>query len=366
MKTGRGGGEHRRAERHRLLGGRHRDVHVHHVRHRLHDERALVRDAADRDARPRSGSPTTESARRSRASRTPSPRPARGRCRGASVPSWIPVIAPLSRWLASGVRRPFIQSSASTALSPGGIASAARSSSGMIRSVHAVIKPLARRRVRRAELGRHDFERPAKQLLEPGVHVAKRRLPGLVANHARQHRAVDLAADAGDQRLRLLGSWRHQDVAGAGPHHLEQLIRLDAAADRAHVRVERAHRDDRRARNPQLVCPFVAHGSERRLRRPGLGAQRRLEPRQARMQLGEKLVGRVAAELRVPHRLVPGRAAAAADLRQVARAREHRRDPVAVLEHGDRRLRHAPGWSPSRAGPWPRTTPTSRCRRRTW
>ncbi len=57
--------------------------------------------------------------------------------RGASLPSVSPVIAPRSDWSASGVRRPFIQSTARIPDSPAGMRAAAAESSGMIRSTAA-------------------------------------------------------------------------------------------------------------------------------------------------------------------------------------------------------------------------------------
>ena len=49
MDAGRGGGEHRRAQRDRLITCRHLDVHVHDVRDGLHHEAALLGHAADGD-----------------------------------------------------------------------------------------------------------------------------------------------------------------------------------------------------------------------------------------------------------------------------------------------------------------------------
>ena len=53
---------------------------------------------------------------------------------GAVVPSVMPAIAPFSVWSASGVRRPFIQSTAITPLSPIAIFSASAVSAGRILS----------------------------------------------------------------------------------------------------------------------------------------------------------------------------------------------------------------------------------------
>ncbi len=184
------------------------------------------------------------------------------------------------------------------------------------------------------------LEGPGEQRLEPGVHVSKSGLAGLVADHSGNHRPVDLPADSGDELLGLVGRRGDDDVAGARPHHLEQPVAADAAAHGAHVSVEGAHRHDRLARQAELCRPLGRERAERRVGGEGLRPQRLLQRRKLGVELREKRVRRVPAELGVPEGLVSGGAATPLEPREVTRAGEHRRNPVAMLEDGDRGLRH--------------------------
>jgi len=117
-------------------------------------------------------------------------------------------------------------------------------------------------------------------------------------------------------------------------------VRADAAADRAHVRVERADRHHRLPREPEPLRPLGRQGAERRVGRERVAAQRRLERGQPGVELGEEGIRRIPAVPGVPQGLVPGGATAPLPAAKLARAGQHGRDPVAVLDEGDRGRGH--------------------------
>ncbi len=125
---------------------------------------------------------------------------------------------------------------------------------------------------------------------------------------------------------------RDGDVTGRRADDLDERAGPDAGADGAVVRVEPAHRDgDARAKSED-ARPFAGQISGRAIGGPGLVVQAGSQSRKLRIQARQELLRRQAAPRLRVHRLVPGRADAAADLARIGHAREHRWNVVGKLD----------------------------------
>ncbi len=178
---------------------------------------------------------------------------------------------------------PFHQSSATSPVSPGPIASAARSNAGS------------------------SAPGGATRLEEPREHVADGGLPCLVAVEAGQDPVAHDAGDAGQAHLALIDD----EIADRGPHHHhERSGRLHAGARDRDERIDVADRHRHRLGEAEP-------SSDLRPQRPGARPERRELGPELRRRLLEAGIGGVEVLdgrqpfLRGPHRLVAGGAALA-------------------------------------------------------
>ena len=297
--------EHRRAERARLIRRRHLDRQVEHIRAELHHERGFAADPADRGdrvdrnpfrtvafddrARTVGGAfgqrPVDHRGGRTEVQPEDRPREVLVRVGGAAA------VEPVHRHHAGGAGR-----------NRGGFG---------------------------FELRQRDVAGIAEQPLEPRVHVAEGGLSRFQPDKPRHHRAVDLPADA-FHALRDFGG--DQNVAGGGADHLDQFIRLDLRADRPEMAVEGAAADHHVRGKPELRGPLRRKRADRNVGGAGFGVKPVAKPGQQRVDSGEELLGGQPAPACVPHRLVPGGAAAADHGERLGAAGQFAGDPVAVLD----------------------------------
>ena len=126
----------------------------------------------------------------------------------------------------------------------------------------------------------------------------------------------------------------NQHVAGRGAHYLAQGVGFDLPAYGAGMGIEGAGAYHDGFRKPQALRPFPAQDADRSIRRDGLAVQACPQTGQERVQPDEKIFGGQSAEIRMPHRFVPGGAAAPAQAQRIGVAAEQGGYPVAVLYPG--------------------------------
>ena len=180
-----------------------------------------------------------------------------------------------------------------------------------------------------------DVARIGEETLEPGVDVAERGLTGFEADHAGDHGAVHLTADAGDAAVDL---GCHKDVAGAGAADLDQVVGVDLGADRAEMAVERAGGDHDVRGKAEAVRPLLRQLAGRLVAGHSVLEQAVAEPGEHGIEPGEEVLRRKSAPTLMPHGLVPGGAAAARHGERVDVSGQFGGDPVAVLHPAERRL----------------------------
>ena len=170
-------------------------------------------------------------------------------------------------------------------------------------------------------LRRKLLQRPAENAAKPGIDIAERRLSRFQTNKIRHDAAVYLAANAFHRAVADALLVGNQNVAGRCADHFHQRIRLRARANRAHMAVKRAARDDHAFRQAEALRPLRAQRANRQIGSEGIGKQRQTAP------------------ALMPQRFMSGATATTANILRARGAGEQGRHPVAQLNPGGGSLR---------------------------
>ena len=181
---------------------------------------------------------------------------------------------------------------------------------------------------------------PGQQVAKPRIDVAKGRLAGFQAQHARHYGAIYLPTDAPDQLFRPLNGRGDENVAGRSADDLAQVVRLDLPPYGPYVRVERTYGYDDLGTQPQFFSPFGRQPPCGHVGSVCVAVQALRQSVEQGVEGFEEIIGRKAAEPFVPQRLMACRTTAALHLAHVAAARQQERDPVAMFYPGESGFPH--------------------------
>ena len=142
------------------------------------------------------------------------------------------------------------------------------------------------------------------------------------------------AADAGNQ----VGLFRDRHDAGGGADHVDDVAFAAARADGVPMRVERADGNGNARLEAEFVGPVLGEMAADLVGSGIASAELRANAREERIDLGQEIVGRKAAERFVPHPFMAHGADAARHLCRIGDAAQHRRHQIAVFQ-GSRHAR---------------------------